>query len=104
LAGLKMFVMIAYDVPAERTEIYKKLLKEYLIHEQASVFMGDLPESETIKLVARIAEKIRPEDKVLKLVCRNRHNVEVHRLGKDALGGAMHHEEDGWYGKNWSVL
>ena len=95
-----MFVVITYDVPADRTEIYKKLLKEFLIHEQASVFMGDLPESEAIRLVAKIAEKIRPEDRVLKLVCRNRHNVEVHRLGKDACGGAMHHEKDRWYGKN----
>ena len=63
-----MFVMISYDVPAKRTEIYKKLLKEFLVHEQASVFMGDLPESEVIKLVAKISMKIGPEDRVLKLV------------------------------------
>ena len=48
-----MFVMICYDVPAKRTEIYKKLLKEYLLHEQASVFMGDLPEAQLIKLIDR---------------------------------------------------
>ena len=39
-----MFVMVSYDVPARRTEIYRKMLKEFLVHEQASVFMGDLPE------------------------------------------------------------
>ena len=99
-----MFVMISYDVPARRTEIFKKMLKEFLVHEQASVFMGDLPESEVIKLGAKISERIGPKDRVLKLVCRNRHNVEVVRLSKDALGGPMRQEEDGWHGKNWSII
>ena len=55
-----MFVMVCYDVPAHRTEVYKRLLKEYLIHEQASVFMGDLPESEVIRMIDKISRKIRP--------------------------------------------
>ena len=99
-----MFVMISYDVPSKRTELYKKLLKEYLVHEQASVFMGDLPESEVIKLVAELSKKIGPDDKVLKLVCKNRHNIDVQRLSKDALGGPMRQDEDNWHGRNWSVL
>ena len=99
-----MFVMVSYDVPAKRTEIYKKLLKEFLVHEQASVFMGDLPESEIVRLTAKISERIGPEDRILKLVCRNRHNVEIRRLGKDALGGPMRQDEDKWHGKNWSIL
>lgn len=99
-----MFVMICYDVPAKRTEVYKKLLKEYLIHEQGSVFMGDLPESEHIKLVAEIAKKIGPNDHILQLVCPNRHNVTVHRFSKDALGGPMRQEEDSWHGKNWTLV
>lgn len=99
-----MFVVVSYDVPSKRTEIFKKLLKEYLVHEQASVFMGDLPESELIRMVARISDKIGPEDRVLKLVCKNRHNVEVQRLSKEELGGPMRQADDGWHGKNWSVL
>ena len=99
-----MFVIVCYDVPAKRTELYKKLLKEFLVHEQASVFMGDLPESELIKLVAAISKRIEPDDRILKLVCRNRHNVEVQRLSKDVLGGPMSHEEDEWHGKNWAIL
>ena len=99
-----MFVMVSYDVPARRTEIYKKMLKEFLVHEQASVFMGDLPESEVVRLTARISERIGPEDRILKLVCRNRHNVEVQRLSKDALGGPMRQDEDKWHGKNRSIL
>ena len=99
-----MFVMVSYDVPARRTEIYKKMLKEFLVHEQASVFMGDLPESEVVRLTAKISERIGPEDRILKLVCKNRHNVEVQRLSKDALGGPMRQDEDKWHGKNWSIL
>ena len=50
-----MFVLISYDVPTKRTEIYKKMLKEFLVHEQASVFMGDLQESATVRLMAMIS-------------------------------------------------
>ena len=99
-----MFVMVCYDVPAERTEIYKKLLKEYLTHEQASVFMGDLPESEVIRLLAKISNKIGPDDKVLKLVCRNRHNVEICQLSKEAQGGQMRQQEHDWHGKDWITI
>ena len=59
-----MFVLVCYDVPAKRTEVFKKLLKEYLVHEQNSVFMGDLSEAEVIRMVAKISEKIGPADKV----------------------------------------
>ncbi len=99
-----MFVMVCYDVPAKRTDLYKKLLKEFLVHEQASVFMGDLPESEIVKLVARISKKIGPKDRVLKLVCKNRHNVQVCRLSKEALGGQMRQDEDNWHGKDWALV
>ena len=99
-----MFVLVSYDVPAKRTVIFRKLLKEFLVHEQASVFMGDLPESEVIKLVAKISEVIGPEDQILKFACRNRHNVEVLRLSKHALGGPMRVGKDDWHGKNWSIL
>ena len=99
-----MFVLVAYDVPAERTGVYKKLLKEFLVHEQASVFMGDLPESEVIRLVARISKTIGSKDRVVKLVCKNRHNVEVFRLSKDAKGGQMRQELDEWHGNDWAVV
>ena len=99
-----MFVLICYDVPAKRTEIYKKLLKEYLVHEQASVFMGDLPESDLISLVAKISDTIEPEDQIMKLICSNRHNIEIQNLTKDALGGPVRQENSKWHGKNWSIV
>jgi CRISPR-associated protein Cas2 len=40
-----MFVVAFYDVPANRTERYRKLLARYLHWMQNSVFSGDLSES-----------------------------------------------------------
>ena len=99
-----MFVMICYDVPAERTCLYRKLLKEYLVHEQYSVFMGDLPEAEVIRMMAKIAKTIGPRDKLMKLTCKNRHNVNVIRLAKKKDGGQMSQEPDEWHGKNWAMV
>lgn len=99
-----MFIVVCYDVPAKRTGIFKKLLKEYLVHEQNSVFMGDLPESEWLKLQAAVARKIAPEDRILAIVCENRHNATVQRLSKDPDGGPMRREDDEWHGKDWTVL
>lgn len=99
-----MFVLIAYDVPAKRTNLYRKLLKEFLVHEQASVFMGDLAESDVVRLVAELSQAIAPSDHVLKLVSRNRHNIDVIRLSKDAAGGPMRQEKDRWHGHDWSVV
>ena len=99
-----MFVIICYDVPAKRTHIYRKLLKEFLTHEQASVFMGDLPESELLKMEAKISRVIDARDSILKLVCRNRHNIKVFRLNKEAKGGQMSKDQDEWHGQNWSVI
>jgi len=39
-----MFVLVTYDVPAERTHIYRKLLRKRLEHLQQSVFYGDITE------------------------------------------------------------
>ena len=99
-----MFVVVCYDVPAERTGLFKKTLKEYLMHEQNSVFMGDISESEWIKLTSRIAQVIEPDDHILTLVCRNRHNAQVRKLTKDSAGGRMGQEDHGWHGKDWAIL
>ena len=99
-----MFIVVCYDVPAKRTGLFKKLLKEYLVHEQNSVFMGDLPESEWLKLQAALAQKIAPEDRILTVVCENRHNATVRRLSKDPDGGPVRREEDNWHGHDWTVL
>ncbi|MDB2226242.1 CRISPR-associated endonuclease Cas2 [Halorubrum ezzemoulense] len=46
-----MFVLITYDVPAERTDIYRKLLRSRLEHLQQSVFYGDITEGQLVALL-----------------------------------------------------
>jgi CRISPR-associated protein Cas2 len=84
-----MFVVITYDVAADRTQVYRKLLVRYLTHEQNSVFAGDLTESSWRKLKADISKKSVPEDRLLVFKAENRHNMTAMTLAKSAGNGAL---------------
>ena len=94
-----MFVVITYDVQADRTEVFRKILTKFLTHEQNSVFLGDLTESSWKKLRQALSNAMLPGDRILKLEARNKHNVSVSNLRKSAGNGAMeevaamHHEK-----------
>jgi len=93
-----MFIVITYDVRADRTEVYKRFLLKFLTHEQNSVFAGDLTEAQYRKLRAGITELACPEDRVLQFRAKNRHNVDACILVKNKGNGALsehsllHHE------------
>ena len=70
-----MYVLICYDVAAGRTERYRKVLARYLVHEQNSVFAGDLPESKLLKLRSELGSIAIPKDHVIEITAANRHNV-----------------------------
>ena len=59
-----MFVLITYDVPAERTHIYRKLLRKRLEHLQQSVFHGDVTEGQLVGIKQEIDAVLIPEDSV----------------------------------------
>lgn len=94
-----MFVVITYDVQADRTEIFRKILTRFLTHEQNSVFMGDLTESSWKKLRSSLCAAAIPGDRILKLESKNKHNVSVSNLRKNSGNGgldevsALHHEK-----------
>lgn len=94
-----MFVVITYDVQSDRTEVFRKILTRFLTHEQNSVFLGDLTESSWKKLRATLSAAMIPGDRILKLEAKNRHNVSVANLKKNAGNGALeeitalHHEK-----------
>ena len=94
-----MFVVITYDVQSDRTEVFRKILTKFLTHEQNSVFLGDLTESSWEKLRQALSNAMVPGDRVLKLEARNKHNVSVSSLRKNAGNGALediaalHHEK-----------
>lgn len=54
-----------YDVPADRTRIYRKLLRRRLEHVQQSVFYGELTEGQVTGMKNEIREKLGPDDSVI---------------------------------------
>jgi CRISPR-associated protein Cas2 len=84
-----MFVLIAYDVAADRTELLRKLLTRYLVHEQNSVFAGVLTEATYRKMVAEIGKVARPADRILQFKAADRHNIEMSCLTKNPENGAL---------------
>lgn len=88
-----MFLVITYDVPSARTEIYKKLLVKFLIHEQNSVFAGDLTESQYRKLRAALLKVAEPGDRLLQFQTANRHNLRAASLEKNPGNGALEEKD-----------
>jgi len=59
-----MFVLVTYDVPAERTHIYRKLLRKRLEHLQQSVFYGDITEGQLVGIKQDIKSELIDEDSI----------------------------------------
>jgi len=72
-----MYLIVAYDVPAERTEKYRKLLSRYLLQLQYSVFAGDLTEVIYRKLQRDIDRLYAETDRLVFIQTANRRNIEV---------------------------
>jgi CRISPR-associated protein Cas2 len=60
-----MLVIVVYDVPAERTRIYRKLLRRRLEHLQQSVFYGELTAGQVTKMKNEIRERLDTDDSVI---------------------------------------
>lgn len=59
-----MFVLVTYDVPAERTRIYRKLLRKHLEHIQQSVFHGNITEGQLVEIKGNINDVLASDDSV----------------------------------------
>lgn len=91
-----MYVIACYDVPAERTEKYRKLLAKYLLPLQESVFAGDLTEVRFRDVQRQVRKIYAPHDHVLWITTPNRRNISVEEWRKgeravntDHLGSAV---------------
>lgn len=60
-----MHVIVVYDVPAERTRVYRKLLRRRLQHLQYSVFFGELTEGQVTQMKNEIQEELESDDSVV---------------------------------------
>lgn len=72
-----MFLLVAYDVPAERTRIFHKILSKYLTRMQFSLFCGDLRQSDYFRLLKELHKSCEDQDKLMILRTQNRRNVEI---------------------------
>ena len=60
-----MLVIVIYDVPAERTRIYRKLLRRRLEHIQYSVFFGELTKGQLTGLKNEVETELESDDSVV---------------------------------------
>lgn len=75
-----MFLIIAYDVPAKRTEKYRKLLSRYLPQIQYSVFAGDITETAYRKFQREIKKLYENTDHLVFIQTANRRNIHMQVL------------------------
>jgi CRISPR-associated protein Cas2 len=60
-----MHVIVVYDVPADRTHIYRKLLRRRLEHLQYSVFFGELTSGQVTSMKNEIESTLESDDSVV---------------------------------------
>jgi CRISPR-associated protein Cas2 len=60
-----MHVIVVYDVPADRTHVYRKLLRRRLEHLQYSVFFGELTEGQVTAMKNEIESKLQSDDSIV---------------------------------------
>jgi len=58
---VKVYIIVVYDVAAERCAKIMKILRKYLFHLQESVFEGNITQKELNDLKKELQFKINPE-------------------------------------------
>ena len=99
-----MYVLIAYDVSAQRTEKFRRILSKYLLHEQNSVFAGELVASKLKILRSELSAVAAVDDRLMEVVVENRHNMAVSILRKEGSNGALVVEDHGHHLRDAEVL
>lgn len=83
-----VFVLVTYDVPADRTHIYRKLLRRRLEHLQQSVFHGDITEGQLLGIRHDIEDELGPDDSVYIFTAEVAGTVECIALGDSEEPGS----------------
>ncbi len=86
-----MFIIVAYDVPADRTEKYRKLLSRYLISVQYSVFGGDLTQIKYKQMHDGLKRIKIDADRLLIVSSENRRNIRVIQWDEDGESENLDH-------------
>lgn len=84
-----MFILVCYDVPSHRTQVYKKCLQKFVERGQDSVFWGTLVRSRCLALQKELAMIYEDGDAVWLFLSENPHNVQEWSLDLDDRGSAV---------------
>lgn len=84
-----MYVLVSYDAVDGRSDVFRKILSRYMVHELESVFAGDITESNLVRLKKEISRAMEPGDSLILVTAKNRNNVGVEKLSKAEKGGAL---------------
>ncbi len=61
---IKLHVIIAYDVTANRTDKFKRICQIYLIRIQNSVFEGELTEAQLMRIKDILVKEVKEDETV----------------------------------------
>lgn len=53
-----VYLIVVYDVEADRTRHFRTLLRRYLTHVQNSVFEGEVTEGDAVEITERIEQRL----------------------------------------------
>ena len=77
-----MYVILAYDVIANRTQLFKKISQRFLSRVQNSVFEGELTRSQFMNLTQTIRREIDVENEVVRIwLIADKQIFKIHTYG-----------------------
>jgi len=79
------YVVIVYDVQADRTQKFLKYLRRYLVHVQNSVFEGELTEGDLEEVTTTLESMLEPEESVMVYRMSSEKYVERSVFGDDPM-------------------
>lgn len=76
-----MFIILSYDVEADRTNMFKKIAERFLTHIQNSVFRGNLTESQLLKLQFELKKQLKEDESIFIWVIKDSQIFKELKLG-----------------------
>lgn len=83
-----MHVIVVYDVPADRTRIYRKILRRKLEHLQHSVFFGEITPGQVTTLKQEIEDALEEDDSVVVFEMGSKATFEFETFGNSEDPGS----------------
>lgn len=80
-----MYVIVVYDMEADRTQLMLSLLRRYLTHVQNSVCEGEITKGQLAILTEEIEEVVKPTESVIMYQLRDDNWLDREIFGDDPM-------------------